>query len=178
MASMEWNEAMKEMPMNLARIALRAALCAYLLQGSLAAAQGASATKIPELSPELQQRFKQADLEHKGGLTVGEASSAGFAVQSFDSIDADHDHIITLYEITTYLAGRAQDWAKADTDGDGQVSREEAQKVPSLAKIFTQADRDGDGVVRKEEFEAFSETTLYQNVDLPYVVPNIINKKF
>jgi hypothetical protein len=58
------------------------------------------------------------------------------------------------------------------------VSRAEAASSPSLVDVFTKADRNGDGIVRKEEHEAFSETTLYQNVDLPWVVPNIINKKF
>lgn len=156
-----------------------------LVSAGLAGAQDAPAPTIPaipaipELSPDLQQRFKQADLTGKGGLTQGEAASAGFAFgDAFDSIDTDHDHIITLYEISVYVAARARDWASADTNGDGVVTREEAEKVPSLAKVFSKADRDGDGVVRKEEYEAFSERALYQNVDLPYVVPNIINKKF
>jgi EF hand domain-containing protein len=175
---MEWNGCVKETRMNNVRIAGWAAACIGLLCGQLALAQATPVPKLPELSPDLQQRFKQADIEHKGGLNAGQAATAGFAIGSFDTIDTDHDHIITLYEISTYLASRAQDWAKADTNGDGVVTREEAEKVPSLAKIFNQADRDGDGVVRKEEHEAFSETTLYQNVDLPYVVPNIINKKF
>lgn len=152
-------------------------ICASMAH--LAAAQTPAVPKIPDLSPTVQYRFQQADTDHSGGLDRAEAASAGYNVdENFDVIDTDHDHIITLYEISTYLAARARDWATADTNGDGVVTREEAAKVPSLAKIFTNADKDGDGVVRKEEREAFSETTLYQNVDLPYVVPNIINKKF
>ena len=160
------------------RIAECAAALICLLAASGAGAQPTPA-KVPELPADLQQKFKQADITNRGGLNKAEAASAGFAVKGkFDDVDADHDHIITLYEIGTYLAAQTKAWASADTNGDGVVDRAEADKVPSIAKIFTNVDHDGDGIVRKEEYEAFSETTLYQNVDLPYVVPNIINKKF
>ena len=153
-----------------------------LMIGGVARAQDAPAPTIkvpPALPPEIESRFKAADLTRRGGINKTEASAAGFAVEdSFDVIDTDQDHIITLYEIGGYLAKKGKDWADADSDQDGNVTRSEADKNPSLAKIFTRADRDGDGVVRKQEYEAFSTTTLYQNVDLPYVVPNIINKKF
>ncbi len=151
-------------------------ICA--LMAHQAAAQTPAVPKIPDLSPAVQYRFEQADTDHSGGLDRAEAAAAGYNVENFDVIDTNHDHIITLYEISAYLAARARDWAAADTNGDGVVTRDEAAKVPSLAKIFTQADRNGDGVVSKKEQESFSETALYQNVDLPYVVPNIINKKF
>jgi|SRR5215470_1856327 len=163
---------------TMTRIAQCIAALVCVVAANTVSAQ-ATPAKVPDLPPDLQQKFRQADITNRGGLTKAEAASAGFITQGhFDDIDADHDHIITLYEIATYLAARGQEWAKADTNGDGVVSREEAAKVPSLAKIFNQADRDGDGVVRKEEYEAFSEGALYQNVDLPYVVPNLIKKKF
>jgi hypothetical protein len=153
-----------------------------LLIGGIARAQDAPPPTIkipPALPKDIESRFKAADLTNRGGINKTEATAAGFAVEdSFDAIDTDQDHIITLYEIGGYLAGKGKDWASADADHDGTVTRAEADKAPSLAKIFTRADRDGDGVLRKEEYEAFSTTTLYQNVDLPYVVPNIINKKF
>jgi hypothetical protein len=149
-----------------------------VLAARVAAAQMTPVPTMPQLSPEMAQRFKQADIEQKGGLTEKEAAGAGISEDHFNSIDSDHDGIVTLYELGTYFARRTSDWAKADTNGDGVVTREEAEKVPSLKAIFDKADKNGDGVLRKEEYEAFSETTLNQNVDLPYVVPNIINKKF
>ena len=132
-----------------------------------------------DISTDLRDRFTRADLDGNGSLSKDEARAAGFATeQKFDNLDEDHDGIVTLYEIGTYLVGRKNDWESADTNGDGQITREEAERNPSLANLFSKADKNGDGVVRKEEYEAFSETSLYQNVDLPYVVPNIINKKF
>ena len=160
------------------RSAASAVVLAALLAAGPAAAQITPVPTMPQLSSDMQQRFKQADIEQKGGLTQTQAAAAGFDKEKFDSIDSDHDGIVTLYELATYFAKRTSDWARADTNGDGVVTREEAERVPSLKAIFDKADKDGDGVVRKEEYEAFSETTLNQNVDLPYVVPNIINKKF
>ena len=40
-----------------------------------------------------------------------------------------------------------------DTDGDGQVSREEAQASPQLEQNFDQADADGDGQLGPQEIE-------------------------
>jgi nucleoside 2-deoxyribosyltransferase len=155
---------------------------AWLAISGLAHAQDSPPPTIkipPALPKDIESRFRAADLTNRGGINKTEAAAAGFAVEdSFETIDTDQDHIITLYEIGGYLAKKGKAWADADTDHDGNVTRAEADKNPSLAKIFTNADRDGDGIVRKQEYEAFSTTTLYQNVDLPYVVPNIINKKF
>lgn len=148
------------------------------MSATLAVAQTPMVPKIPDLSVSAQQHFEQADVSHTGRLDRAEALGAGYSADKFDAIDTNHDHVITLYEISVYLAERTREWARADSNGDGVVTREEAAKVPSLAKIFTKADKDGDGVVRRQEQEAFSETMLYQNVDLPYVVPNIIDKKF
>jgi EF hand len=156
-----------------------ALLAALALAGAANAQSVTPSPGVPQLPRDIENRFKAADITHRGGLNKTEAASAGFEVEEqFDVVDTDKDHIITLFEIGSYLAKRTRDWAAADTDGDGEISRDEADRSPSLAKIFTRADRNSDGIVRKEEQEAFSQTSLYQNVDLPYVVPNIINKKF
>lgn len=47
-------------------------------------------------------------------------------------------------------------WADLDTDGDGNLSREEAAALPELAAIFDQADTDGDGILTPQEYEAFA----------------------
>ncbi len=152
---------------------------AVLCSAGVAAAQAPRAA-TPDLLPrDVETRFKVADLDGSGGLSRDEAERGGYDVSNrFTAVDRDGDRIITLEEITTYLAGQARDWASADRDGDGTLTREEASASPTLASIFANADRDNDGVLRKEEHAAWSQTTLYQNVDLPYVVPNIINKKF
>jgi hypothetical protein len=167
-----------DMNETMRRLAQSGAGLVAAMIANLAVAQTPVVPKIPDLSASVQEHFQQADANHSGGLDRIEALGAGYSAEKFEAIDTNHDHVITLYEISAYLAERTRDWARADTNGDGVVTREEAAKVPSLAKIFTKADKDGDGVVRRQEQEAFSETTLYRDVDLPSVVPNIIDKKF
>lgn len=41
---------------------------------------------------------------------------------------------------------------RTDVDGDGQISREEAQMLPSVAQQFDAWDRDGNGQLSQEEF--------------------------
>lgn len=43
-------------------------------------------------------------------------------------------------------------FAQADRDGDGRISREEAQAVPGLPALFEQLDTDRDGTLGPDEF--------------------------
>lgn len=144
----------------------------------------AAAPAVAEPTPQLLLpgdvlvRFETSDLDNSGGLSRDEAIKNGYTSQSFGAVDADRDQIVTVAELATYFAARARAWSAADRDQDGSISREEAEGSPELKSIFTSADRDADGVLRKQEHEAWAQTSLYQNVDLPYVVPNIINEKF
>lgn len=133
----------------------------------------------PDLIPrDVQVRFESADLDNSGHLTRDEAIKGGFSGDAFAAVDKDNDRIVTVYEIGVYLTDKTKAWADADKDGDGSISRDEAAASPTLKDTFDKADNDADGILRKQEHEAWAQTTLYQNVDLPYVVPNIINKKF
>jgi hypothetical protein len=48
-------------------------------------------------------------------------------------------------------------WADLDTDGNGTLSKQEADSHPGLASVFTQADADGDGQLTADEYRAFVE---------------------
>lgn len=155
---------------------------------ALACAAAAAAQPAPTLAPprptpdlvprDLVVRFETADLDNSGGLTRDEAIKGGFSSQAFQAVDRDNDRIVTVYEIGVYLSDRAREWVEVDSDGDGRISRAEADAHPTMGQVFSQADSDADGILRKQEHEAWSQTSLVQNVDLPFVVPNIINKKF
>lgn len=43
-------------------------------------------------------------------------------------------------------------FARADMDGDGFLTREEAQKLPAVFEKFDQWDHDGDGKISRQEF--------------------------
>ena len=45
-------------------------------------------------------------------------------------------------------------FARADTNGDGKLSREEAQRFPEIANRFDELDLDHDGFLSLEEFAA------------------------
>jgi Ca2+-binding EF-hand superfamily protein len=155
----------------------RRVLCAAVLLCAGAAAGQPQPT--PDLVPrEVKVKFDVADLDNSGSLTRDEAVKGGFSSNIFAAVDSDKDGTVTLWEIATYLTERDKQWEGADTNHDGYISREEAEAAPEVKRSFDQADADHDGLLRKQEHEAWAQTTLYQNVDLPYVVPNIINKKF
>ncbi|HSQ00613.1 MAG TPA: EF-hand domain-containing protein [Candidatus Dormibacteraeota bacterium] len=144
-----------------------------------AVAAGQSGAPTPDLLPqEIRVRFQTADLDQSGGLTRDEAIKGGFSSSAFAAVDKDGDNIVTVAEIVTYLADRAREWSEADTDHDDTISEQEAQNAPTIRPIFNTADQDHDGVLRQQEYDRWAQTSLMQNVDLPLVVPNIINKKF
>ncbi|MFN8643757.1 MAG: hypothetical protein U0802_19640 [Candidatus Binatia bacterium] len=158
---------------------MRRLLFAAALLGAAAPLLAQEAAPTPDLLPrDVRIRFQTADLDQSGGLTQDEAAKGGYAASVFTAVDTDGDHIVTVAEIATYLAARSRDWASADSDHDDAVTAEEAEGSPTLKSVFTVADADHDGNLRRQEHEAWAQTTLYQNVDLPVVVPNIINKKF
>ncbi|MEO8604448.1 MAG: hypothetical protein ABI629_17890 [bacterium] len=155
----------------------------YLVLAAAALLWGVAATAQPKPTPDLVPRevtvkFEVADLDNSGSLTRDEAIKGGFSANAFGAVDADKDGTVTLFEIGSYLVTRNKQWEGADTNHDGYISKDEAAAVPDLKRSFDQADADHDGILRKQEHEAWAQTTLYQNVELPYVVPNIINKKF
>jgi hypothetical protein len=52
-------------------------------------------------------------------------------------------------------SGGHQTWQSVDTDGDGAISKQEAQVNAGLASIFDQADSDADGKLTTDEYKAF-----------------------
>jgi len=51
--------------------------------------------------------------------------------------------------------GGGQTWASIDTDGNGTLSKSEAQVNAGLAQVFDQADTNKDGELSPDEYKAF-----------------------
>ncbi|MBH1865520.1 EF-hand domain-containing protein [Stenotrophomonas maltophilia] len=51
--------------------------------------------------------------------------------------------------------GGGQTWASIDTDGNGTISKSEAQVNAGLAQVFDQADTNKDGELSADEYKAY-----------------------
>ena len=89
------------------------------------------------------------------GAAPGPAEAALLA--HFDAMDANHDGLLSRAEVTAFFDNlRQQAEARlraADVNGDGQISREEAQTaLPMIAAIFDFLDADNNGQITIAEF--------------------------
>jgi Ca2+-binding EF-hand superfamily protein len=121
----------------------------------------------------LAKRFRDADTDRNGVLSRSEAAALPEIAGKFDAVDVDHDGRISAEEIRAFRrAGRrsARDatemrrgagkfeayFALADTDGDGVLTRAEAERsLPRIAAKFARIDSDADGRLTMEELRVW-----------------------
>lgn len=122
----------------------------------------------------LAEQFRRADGDGNGMLSRAEAEkSAPWLARNFAAIDVDRDGQISPEEIRAFRrAGRRSAkggtqgtqagakferyFVRADGDGDGTLSRTEAERgLPRVARKFDRIDRDGDGRLTREEMQAW-----------------------
>ncbi|MGB7480195.1 MAG: EF-hand domain-containing protein [Burkholderiaceae bacterium] len=119
---------------------------------------------------EYAAKLKAADTDGDGAISKAEAQAAGLngLVQHFDQLDANHDGKIDQNEMRAaakarHQAMRAGRTAKfdarfkaADTDGDGALSKAEAQAagMQKIVARFDQLDANHDGKLTREELRA------------------------
>ncbi len=138
------------------------ALIAVLLASPVLAAAPASGA-----DSRLAAQFRKADADGDGRLSRAEAERAAprWAAR-LDAIDSDRDGKIGPEEIRAWRrAGKGargaatkfdQLFDRADADGDGALSRGEAQAgLPRVAKKFQRIDNNGDGRLTREEMRAW-----------------------
>ena len=134
-----------------------ALICALGLAG--AATLAAAAPGAQGHDP--MARFKAADTNGDGTISRDEAKALPRLARHFDEIDANRDNQLTADELRAFHQkmheghkGKGGFLKKLDTDGDGRISRPEAQAAPRLAAHFDEIDADRDGFLTHDELRA------------------------
>lgn len=109
--------------------------------------------------------FKRLDKNQDSVITRDEAQAASDqrVARMFDSMDANHDGMITRDEMQAAREARRTEiraqfdarFRQADKNGDGFLSKEEAQSgMPGLARNFDRLDTNKDEQLSTEELQA------------------------
>lgn len=117
-----------------------------------------------QADPPPQPPRQPVDANADGVVTREEAQSHPRLASQFDAADTNKDGQLDAAERQALRqshqaeaqARATQRWAAADADGDGAISREEAQKsMPRMSEHFDKIDANGDGKVERAEMHEF-----------------------
>ena len=102
------------------------------------------------------ERLRAADTNGDGMISRQEAAALPRIAKNFDAIDTNRDGQVTSEELRAFhKQQRAEHWKRLDTDGDGRISKAEAQaNAPRLFEHFAQVDTNGDGFLTPDELKA------------------------
>lgn len=131
---------------------------------ALAALALATAAQAGDPAGGAGPRDPAADTNGDGYVTREEAQAYPLLAEHFDAADANKDGRLDTAEMDAHrqavrAGGRAKAqarWQAADKDGDGAISREEAEaSMPGVAQRFKKFDVDRNGKIERDELHHF-----------------------
>jgi Ca2+-binding EF-hand superfamily protein len=131
---------------------------------TLASILVAAAAQAGDYGGTAKQDPPKVDANGDGVVTREEAQPYPRLTEHFDAADANKDGQLDATEVNTYreqmrveMRAKAMErWKAADKDGDGSVSRAEAEtSMPLMAERFDKFDANGDGKVSRDEMHNF-----------------------
>jgi hypothetical protein len=120
----------------------------------------AAAAQAGDPRPAGKPGHPQIDANNDGMVTREEAQAFPRLTAEFDAADTNKDGQLGTTEMNAHRekmrvemrAKAEQRWTEADKDGDGALTREEAQaSMPGLAERFEQFDSNSDGKIARDE---------------------------
>lgn len=129
----------------------------------IAALLVASLAQAADTPPPAKGGFPM-DVNNDGFVTRDEAKDYPMLSAQFDAADTNKDGKLDAAEMDAHrnemrASGRAkaqERWKAADTDGDGAISRKEAEaSMPGVAERFKKFDVDGNGKIERAEMHQF-----------------------
>jgi Ca2+-binding EF-hand superfamily protein len=108
------------------------------------------------------ENFNRADTNHDGQLSMAEAekNAPGIALR-FALMDANHDGQLSKQELLNFVKAQRKEAAsrfrRADKNGNGALSREEARALPGIYAHYDQIDANHDGEVTPQEIGRYVE---------------------
>jgi Ca2+-binding EF-hand superfamily protein len=113
------------------------------------------------------KKFQALDIDGDRMISLAEAQAGAPELASrFSKIDANQDGLLSIDEV---IAGRParnvvfardmqKDFAAADVNADGTLTRAEAEEMPIVSDFFSEMDGNADGQVTQDEIREHART--------------------
>jgi hypothetical protein len=118
-------------------------------------------------APDDANKFQALDTDGDRLISLAEAQAGAPELASrFSKIDANQDGLLSIDEVIAgqpprnvmFFRDMQKDFAAADVNADGMLTRAEAQEMPLVSDFFGEIDSNADGHVTQDEIREHART--------------------